>query len=114
MDKTPTPLASRPGAPTSLRLFIASDDTPGGHGGARLLPTLALATPSRPDPPAGDDPAPCDPASTRRPAGGTRRWPHCGPVLPVPYPTDPDDPAAPGDRCPACGYDWSGGAPCVG
>ena len=53
-----------------------------------------------------DGPAPDDLASTRRPAGGTRRCPHCGPVLPVPYPTDPDDPSAPGDRCPACGYDW--------
>jgi hypothetical protein len=55
-----------------------------------------------------------DPASTRRPAGGTRRCPHCGLVVPVPYPADPDDPTAPGDRCPACGYDWPGGAPCVG
>jgi hypothetical protein len=113
MDKTPTPLASRPGAPTSLRLFIASDDTPGGHGGARLLPTLALATPSRPDPPPGDQAA-YDPTTTRRPYDGTRRCPHCGPVMPVPYPGDPCDPAAPGDRCPACGYEWLGGTPCVG
>jgi hypothetical protein len=61
-----------------------------------------------------DGPAPDDLASTRRPAGGTRRCPHCGPVVPVPYETDHDDPAAPGDRCPACGYDWPGGALCVG
>jgi len=61
-----------------------------------------------------DGPPPDDLVGTRRAAGGTRRCPHCGPVIPVPYPTDPDDPAALGDRCPSCGYDWPGGASCVG
>jgi hypothetical protein len=91
MDKPPTPPAGRPGAPKPLRLIVASDDLP-----------------------AGDDPVPYDPASTRRPAGGTRRCPRRGPVVPDPYPIDHDDPAAPGDRCPSCGHDWPGGAPCAG
>jgi hypothetical protein len=46
-----------------------------------------------------------EPVTTRRPVGGTRRCPHCGPVTAVPFPAD-GDPAAPGDRCPFCGFDF--------
>jgi hypothetical protein len=89
-------------------------DATGGTGDRYDQDIISTPIDPQPTSAATDGDTPDDPATTRRPAGGTRRCPHCGPVLPVPHPTDPDDPAAPGDRCPACGYDWPGGAPCVG
>lgn len=118
MRDTLTPPARRPQAPATHRV-AGTPSTSWEYPGASSLPVVAFAAPPEPDDLLSDLPA-HDPASTRRPTGGTRRCPHCGPVVPGPYPGDHDDRAAPGDRCPACGYDWAaafnqpGGAPCTG
>ncbi len=109
MHKTSTPPACRPEAPTSLRLVVASDDTPWEHAGASLVPTLALATPSRPDPPADDETwggqPDGDPSSAH--CLGCGQWA-------VPLVTWRG-----GDRlqvCLHCGAEdaWVGGEPCAG
>ncbi|MCM8746782.1 hypothetical protein NET03_09620 [Thermomicrobium sp. CFH 73360] len=95
MPDTRTPPATWPEAPRAHVVVLQS--TPSGHDIAE--PVLQANSPGY------------DPTTTRRPVGATRDCPHCGSVVPVPLAADPDDPAAPGDRCPSCGYDWPGGAP---